>query len=287
MSMEIKTEEEEVVISSIEKAKNDLKAIESDYEVQYPSAQPSEDNMPQYKAVERPTYDQIKEEAVNALGAYETTSKKEIQNDFAAQIQQIANKEQEVLVDTEQKSEAIQSEKIDDVERHKANMIYQGLERSSIAGIKEETIKSDYDAQLVELIEKSQLALTELELKKSMAQNEMNIALEKFDIAYAAKLEKKIEELSKNYDKEIVELEKYNTEIAELRNKRNQEWQKWVTAKTSEINAQKSRAKVEYLIDLVKTLSKEEAIELIEDAEIIASLGDHYQIVLDYVNRRK
>ena len=287
MSMEIKTEEEEVVISSIEKAKNDLKAIESDYEVQYPSAQPSEDNMPQYKAVERPTYDQIKEEAVNALGAYETTSKKEIQNDFAAQIQQIANKEQEVLVDTEQKSEAIQSEKIDDVEGHKANMIYQGLERSSIAGIKEETIKSDYDAQLVELIEKSQLALTELELKKSMAQNEMNIALEKFDIAYAAKLEKKIEELSKNYDKEIVELEKYNTEIAELRNKRNQEWQKWVTAKTSEINAQKSRAKVEYLIDLVKTLSKEEAIELIEDAEIIASLGDHYQIVLDYVNRRK
>ena len=109
----------------------------------------------------------------------------------------------------------------------------------------------------------------------------------KFDIAYAAKLEKKIEEISKNYDKEIVELEKYNTEIAELRNKRNQEWQKWVTAKTSEINAQKSRAKVEYLIDLVKTLSKEEAIELIEDAEIIASLGDHYQIVLDYVNRRK
>ena len=287
MSMEIKTEEEEFVISSIEKAKNDLKAIESDYEVQYPSAQPSEDNMPQYKAVERPTYDQIKEEAVNALGAYETTSKKEIQNDFATQIQQIANKEQEVLVDTEQKSEAIQSEKIDDVEKHKANMIYQGLERSSIAGIKEETIKSDYDAQLVELIEKSQLALTELELKKSMAQNEMNIALEKFDIAYAAKLEKKIEEISKNYDKEIVELEKYNTEIAELRNKRNQEWQKWVTAKTSEINAQKSRAKVEYLIDLVKTLSKEEAIELIEDAEIIASLGDHYQIVLDYVNRRK
>ena len=287
MSMEIRTEEDEVVISSIEKAKNDLKAIESDYEVQYPSAQPSEDNMPQYKAVERPTYDQIKEEAVNALGAYETTSKKEIQNDFAAQIQQIANKEQEVLVDAEQKSEAIQSEKIDDVEGHKANMIYQGLERSSIAGIKEETIKSDYDAQLVELIEKSQLALTELELKKSMAQNEMNIALEKFDIAYAAKLEKKIEEISKNYDKEIVELEKYNTEIAELRNKRNQEWQKWVTAKTSEINAQKSRAKVEYLIDLVKTLSKEEAIELIEDAEIIASLGDHYQIVLDYVNRRK
>lgn len=272
---------------SLDSIKKHLNSIDAEYEATYPSATPDESTMPQYQTVQRPTYDQIEEEARNSLGVYEASSKQEIQNDYNEELSQIAPEEEEVISSAESSKAEAEAEYKNNIETNRSNMISQGVERSSIVSNTEQSIESDYNRELVDLIEKTQLSLSELELKKSIAQNEMNTALDKFDIAYAAKLEKKIEDLSSKYDQQMLDLEKYNLEIAELRNKRNEEWKKWVNSQTSAINAEKSRAKVEYLIDSIKKMTKEEAVNIIYDPEIVASLGEHYQIVLDYVNRRK
>lgn len=272
---------------NIDKIKSELQGIEKEYDSTKPNPWPSESTMPQYKPVPQPTYNDIRQEAIDALGEYEVSGKKEIQNDYLETMGKIENQEKKILSEAERTKTKEAQEYILDTEQNRANMIAQGLERSSIMQNTEQNIKDNYDSELLELIEKTQLSLSELDLKKSMAQNEMNTALENFNIAYAVKLEKKIDEITKNYDSQMLELEKYNTEIEKLRTKRNEEWRKWVASKNSEINAEKNRAKVDYLIDTIKGLSKAEAVELINNPDIIASLGAYYQIVLDYVNRRK
>lgn len=293
MSMEIKLQndvvksEEKQGSQPLDRVKDYLKSIDVKYESSYPNTHPDEATMPQFKPQDRPGYSQILQEAEAAMGEYEIASKKEIQNDYVAKLNEIDSKKDTINAELAKDTEELKQDRIVSTEKNRADMVAQGIERSSIAANTEQGIEDNYNRELVDLIEKTQLSLSELELKKSIAQNEMDVALDKFDIAYAAKLEKKIDEISKHYDQEMLDLERYNLQIAKLRNQRNEEWREWVEAKNSQINAEKSHAKVKYLIDVIKQMPKSEAVEIINDPEVIASLGAQYQIVLDYVNRRK
>jgi len=271
----------------IEKIKGELSGIEQKYGADYPSSNPDEATMPQYKGNTPKSYDEIVTEAKSELSEYQTSNLRQIQDNFEEKFDNLDLKEQKILANVEDDIVDLTAEKVQDLEQNQANLISQGLERSSIAQNTENAINTQFDQDLVRLIKDKQSSIAEIELKRSMLQNDMNTALEKFDIAYAAKLENKIEELTKSYDAEMLELEKYNAKIAELRNKRNQEWASWVKQKTTEIDATISRKKVEYLVNTIKTLTREEALELMRDQEIIDSLGDYYQIVLDFANRRR
>ena len=79
--------------------------------------------------------------------------------------------------------------------------------------------------------------------------------------------------------------EKYNKKIAELRNKRLDEWQEWSDKISNEINAKKGYEKTVYIIGQLQSLSKAEALQILKDREVIASLGSWYSAVIDYVNR--
>lgn len=271
----------------IEKIKGELSGIEKQYASEYPSANPDESTMPQYKDNTPKTYDEIVSDAKESLGEYQVSNLKEIEDKYTEKLDNLELKEQKVNTEVNNDIVDLVTEKEQNLEQNQANMISQGLERSSIAQNTENNINAQFDQDLVRLIEEKQISISEIELKRAMIQNDMNIALEKFDIAYASKLESKFEELTQKYNAEMIALEKYNTRIAELRNERNQEWAKWVKQKTTEIDATISRKKVEYLVNTIKTLSREEALELMRDQEIIDSLGDYYQIVLDFANRRR
>ncbi len=271
----------------IEGIKVALEGIEKKYEAEYPSLNPDESTMPQYKDNSSKSYEEISQEAKEALSEYQMSNIGQIQDEYAEKMQELNLKEQKINMESDYDTEDLKAEAQLELEKKKADLISQGIERSSIAQNSKQAVVSQYDSELIRAIEEKQIAISEIELKRSMLQNDMNAALEKFDIAYASKLESKIEELSKKYDEEMIALEKYNAKISELRNARNQEWAKWVKEKTSEIDATKSRKKVEYLVDVIKNLSKEEAQALMRDQEIIDSLGDYYQIVLDFANRRR
>ncbi len=271
----------------IAKIKDALDIIEKRFGVGYPDPNPDESMMPQYKDNTPKDYEEIVKDAKEALGQYETMNKEQIQNNYAEKFEKIDQKEQRVYEEANNDMADLISQNEQNLEQNQANVISQGLERSSIAQNNAQTINAQFDQDLIRLIDERQAAISELELKRSMVQNDMDAALDKFDIAYAAKLESKIEELTKKYDEEMIALEKYNLKIAELRNARNQEWANWVKDKTTEIDATKSRKKVEYLVNIIKTLTREEAQELLRDQDIINSLGDYYQIVLDFANRRR
>lgn len=271
----------------IEKIKVELSDIEQKYSADYPAPSPDEATMPQYKDNTPKSYDEIVSEAKEVLSEYQTSNIRQIQDNYEGKFDNLDLKEQKILANVEDDIADLTAEKVQNIEQNQANLIAQGLERSSIAQNTDNTINSQFDQELIRLIKDKQSSIAEIELKRSMLQNDMNTALEKFDIAYASKLENKIEELTKSYDVEMLELEKYNAKIAELRNQRNQEWASWVKQKTTEIDATISRKKVEYLVNTIKTLTREEALELMRDQEIIDSLGDYYQIVLDFANRRR
>lgn len=271
----------------VSKIKENLKSIEDSFESSYPSATPDESSMPQFKEVVYRNYNDIVNDAKEDLGEYEVSNKKQIQNKYAEQFEQLQLKEERLNAEVEEDIADLKADAFQDLEQNQANMISQGLERSSIAKNTEQAIKSQFDSDLLSVINEKQADISELELKRSMIKNDMEAALEKFDIAYAAKLESKIEELTKKYDEEILALEKYNNKIAELRNARNEEWQNWVTQKTSQLDATKARKKVEYLVNIIKTLTKDEAQQLMQDQDIVDSLGAYYQIVLDFANRRR
>lgn len=272
---------------SIENIKSALEGIEKKYDAEYPASSPDESTMPQYKDNTKKSYEDIVDDAKEVLGEYQVSNLNQLQDKYDEKFQELAIKEQKINTEADNEVADLVAENNLESEQNKANLIAQGIERSSIANNTQKAITSQFDQDLMRLIDEKQVAISEIELKRSMVQNDMNSALEKFDIAYASKLESKIEELSKKYDEEMLALEKYNSKIAELRNERNQEWAKWVKEKTSEIDATKSRKKVEYLVNVIKTLSREEAQELMRDQEIIDSLGDYYQIVLDFANRRR
>ena len=271
----------------IAKIKNALDKIEQSYSAEYPDPKLDESTMPQYKDNTPKDYDEIVNDAKEILGKYEVSSKEQIQNNYSEKLEQIDQKEHRFNVEADDDMADLLAQNEQNLEQNQANMISQGIERSSIAQNNVSSINSQFDQDLIRLIEERQATISELELKRSMVQNDMDSALEKFDIAYAAKLESKIEELTKKYDDEMIALEKYNLKIAELRNARNQEWVSWVKDKTTEIDATKSRKKVEYLVNIIKTLTREEAQELLRDQDIINSLGEYYQIVLDFANRRR
>lgn len=271
----------------IDKIKDALNIIEERFCTGYPDPNPDESTMPQYKSNTPKDYKEIVEEAKEDLGQYEISNKQQIKNEFEEKFEQIDLKEEALNTEIKNEEADLVANNINDIEANRANMISRGLERSSISQNSENAIQTQFDKDLLRLIEEKQASLSELELKRSMVQNDMNAALEKFDIAYAAKLESKIEELTKKYDDEMIALEKYNVKIAELRNARNQEWANWVKDKTSQIDATAARKKVEYLVNIIKTLTREEALELMKDQEVIDSLGSYYQVVLDFANRRR
>lgn len=271
----------------IEKIKGELSDIEQKYSADYPASSPDEAAMPQFKDSTPKSYDEIASEAKEVLSEYQSSNIRQIQDNYEGKFDNLDLKEQKILANVEDDIADLTAERVQNIEQNQANLIAQGLERSSIAQNTENAINTQFDQDLVRLIKDKQSSIAEIELKRSMLQNDMNTALEKFDIAYASKLENKIEELTKSYDVEMLELEKYNAKIAELRNQRNQEWASWVKQKTTEIDATISRKKVEYLVNTIKTLTREEALELMRDQEIIDSLGDYYQIVLDFANRRR
>ncbi len=271
----------------IAKIKENLNTIEKNFGVGYPNPEPDESTMPQYKPKVIKTEEDIIADAKDALSEYEYANKKQIHNQYDEKFEQLDLDERKMQIDFEKAKTDAAVATEQELEQNQAEKIAQGLERSSIKQNSEREIVSQFDRDLLALIDEKQIAISELELKRTMVQNDLEAALDKFDIAYAAKLENKIEELTKKYDQDVLDLEKYNLKIAELRNARNAEWLEWVEQKTSQIDATKSRKKVEYLVNIIKTLTREETQELMNDQEIIDSLGDYYQIVVDFANRRR
>ncbi|MBO5102884.1 MAG: hypothetical protein J6C13_02200 [Clostridia bacterium] len=268
----------------VDDVKQNLTDIDKKYEEQYPKPL-DESQLPQFKEVETHSRDTLENLAQEELKDYEYESKTEIQNDYQEDMSELSVKQSQIELGLEKTKNELQNELILGLESNKAQQISQGIELSSIAENMQESLKASIDEELQYEVKKANIALAELELKRDITRNEMTSALDEFNIEYASKLEDKINELTKEYDDYVLELEKYNNKIAELRREHQQEWQEWADAKKSELDAKKGQEKAVYVIQKLRGLTKQEALRILNDADIKASLGAWYSTVLDYVNR--
>ncbi|MBQ7977224.1 MAG: hypothetical protein IJ301_01305 [Clostridia bacterium] len=270
-----------------ESIKAGLDKIDEEFEPQYPVF--NEDNVYgenlSYKPLVTPTESEIEKIATDNLHEYKQSSISKLETNLQKDMTELDFKQEQAEKELESiENDLVADEKVG-LEKINAENIGQGLARSSIAVNKAKAYRAQIDHEMESALEKANSEIAEISLKRSIAESEFQTALESFDIAYASKLEKKISELTKEYSKKQAEALDYNERIAKQREVAYNEWKAWADNFTEELNQKKGQKKAYYVVEQIKGMSKREALEFVNDAEIVSALGNWYNAVLDYVQR--
>ena len=271
--------------TNLESIKERLDEIDKDYNSRYPVADESIYGNYQYQDVTIPAENAIREQAENDLTSYRDSGLAEINNDYNADIVELDIKQNEVENDINSTRTELADELNYGVAENQAQNISQGIANSSIAANTERRFRASIDAELETALNKANTEMAEIALKRGIAENEFQLAIENFDIAYANKLENRISELNKEYQNKQAQALEYNEKIQKQREAIYNEWRVWAESYTSQLEAEKGRDKAYYIIDQLKGLSKAEALEIVSDTDIVAALGNWYTPVIDYIER--
>ncbi len=271
--------------TNLESIKERLDEIDKDYNSRYPVADESIYGNYQYQDVTIPSENVIREQAENDLTSYRDSGLAEINNDYNADIAELDIKQNEVENDLNSTRTELADELNYGVAENQAQNISQGIANSSIAANTERRFRASIDAELETALNKANTEMAEIALKRGIAENEFQLAIENFDIAYANKLENRISELNKEYQNKQAQALEYNEKIQKQREAIYNEWRVWAESYTSQLEAEKGRDKAYYIIDQLKGLSKAEALEIVSDTDIVAALGNWYTPVIDYIER--
>ena len=271
--------------TNLESIKERLDEIDKDYNSRYPVADESIYGNYQYQDVTIPSENVIREQAENDLTSYRDSGLAEINNDYNADIAELDIKQNEVENDLNSTRTELADELNYGVAENQAQNISQGIANSSIAANTERRFRASIDAVLETALNKANTEMAEIALKRGIAENEFQLAIENFDIAYANKLENRISELNKEYQNKQAQALEYNEKIQKQREAIYNEWRVWAESYTSQLEAEKGRDKAYYIIDQLKGLSKAEALEIVSDTDIVAALGNWYTPVIDYIER--
>lgn len=266
--------------------KNKLSEIENQYADKYPKYDESEIfKDAQYKKVLVPSSDEMKEIAAAELEGYKEINLREINNDYKADLDALKLKEQAVEYELEKEKNNLAQDLKYDLASTQAENISNGVQVSSIANNQKQAVYNKIDSELQDALNKANADLAQIALKRGIAENEFQLALDKFDIAYASKLEDKINKLNAEYTKKELEAQEYNKKISKQREQLLENWKINKEIVTSKLDAEKGQEKAFYVIEQLKDLTKKEAVELLKDGDIIKALGNWYTPVMDYVQR--
>lgn len=247
-----------------------------------------------------PTNEEVKKSAENSLFDYKNESLQKINDDFDSATKKID-------IDLENEKQAFSSRK-DELESLYGSLkkdasddaVKRGLARSSIIVSKLEAFDKGMLDSYLELDKEYQKKFSDLNSEKSLLEMQKQNALSSFDIAYAVKLEEKINELNSEIAKEEEKVLKYNNEIAEKEaeyEKELEELQNKIIREDRQDNLDlieyltkegvvayddlKAREKYEYAYEKLKGLSKEEALnELKNNVDYSKHLGRYYDKLL-------
>lgn len=247
-----------------------------------------------------PTNEEVKKSAENSLFEYKNESLQKINDDFDSATKKIN-------IDLENEKQAFSSRK-DELENLYGSLkkdasddaVKRGLARSSIIVSKLEAFDKGMLDSYLELDKEYQKKFSDLNSEKSLLEMQKQNALSSFDIAYAVKLEEKINDINSEIAKEEEKVLKYNNEIAEKEaeyEKELEELQNKIIREDRQDNLDlieyltkegvvayddlKAREKYEYAYEKLKGLSKEEALnELKNNVDYSKHLGRYYDKLL-------
>jgi len=257
-----------------------LKEIQDSYQSKMPSVDWS-----QYQDELKPkeytgqTDEEIQQQAENGLSNFKEKSINKILTNFDKDNGEIkadkndASNEYSTEISSANKSAFVNNESLN------KQAISKGIERSSIISNEKQNIVDKKIIDINSAKKEYENTLSALELKQNVIEANKDLALENFDIAYASKLTTNINKLKTEASKLEAEIEDYNSQIKARKAEIQTEFDKKNATKIENINNEMQRDMAMETFTLLKSLPKDTAKQIMQDAEISKSLGDWYSIL--------
>ena len=255
-----------------------------------------ESKMPQidYKGIDKiqvnnvvvPSKTEIQKQAIDSLNQYKTNTLNKIEQQYYVD----KNAENQKLNQT-------QSDFVKDVQNLKQNTnsqlnnlyaknIKQGILNSTITKNTQQQIQDAKDAQMGNLQNEYTAKLDSIKLKKNLIEQQKNVALSNFDIAYASKLNNQIKTLTTQYNQALKEVQDYQKQLDAQKAEIEADFDAQYGAAIKKLKQDMQRDMTYDTFVKLKDLSKAEAQEILNTTpQIKEYLGDWYSALNLWLKR--
>lgn len=312
-----KKEEEEKRRAEIEKKESELMErlaeIDRDYTERNKEITPDWDKLIpkdiklEYKEYEGLSDDEIKDKAERSLEDYYSSAKDNIDSDYNKSADKKATDVEKLKLDTLSKSKDIEDAYAKKKKNVRNNSVRNGIMTSSIAELMEEELGEYENDEKRRLYEDAGMKLKRYEDDIKKLEEERDDALKNLDLTYATKLEKSIDTLKKEREKEMSDVIAYNNKVKESAAKYKTDRLNKIARLEKKISDKKERdlqnemyygyegdKKKEYesryklAHSFYDTLTKKEALESINNNWALKQyLGKYYNTLLLDIGDRK
>ena len=255
-----------------------------------------ESKMPQidYKGIDKiqvnnvvvPSKTEIQKQAIDSLNQYKTNTLNKIEQQYYVD----KNAENQKLKQT-------QSDFVKDVQNLKQNTnsqlnnlyaknIKQGILNSTITKNTQQQIQDAKDAKMGNLQNEYTAKLDSIKLKKNLIEQQKNVALSNFDIAYASKLNNQIKTLTTQYNQALKEVQDYQKQLDAQKAEIEADFDAQYGAAIKKLKQDMQRDMTYDTFVKLKDLSKAEAQEILNTTpQIKEYLGDWYSALNLWLKR--
>ena len=263
-----------------------LEQIKSSYDSKIPKVDYSQvDNLPTRQVV-MPTSAEIKSEATKDLENYKSASLNKINTDYYTNLQSQQTAKQNSKADLQNNIAVINNKAKQDIETLQAKSINQGIENSSIVDNQKATIAKQRIADLTSAKQQYLSKLDAINLKKDIYEQQKELALAKFDIAYANKLNKQINTLTSQYNTALKNAEEYQSLIDQKRSQIEEDFDAKYGTTVANLTQDMQREMTYDVFVKLKDLPKDQTQEILNNnPKIEQYLGDWYSASKLWLNR--
>ncbi len=263
-----------------------LEQIKSSYDSKIPKVDYSQvDNLPTRQVV-MPTSAEIKSEATKDLENYKSASLNKINTDYYTNLQSQQTAKQNSKADLQNNIAVINNKAKQDIETLQAKSINQGIENSSIVDNQKATIAKQRIADLTSAKQQYLSKLDAINLKKDIYEQQKELALAKFDIAYANKLNKQINTLTSQYNTALKNAEEYQSLIDQKRSQIEEDFDAKYGTTVANLTQDMQREMTYDVFVKLKDLPKDQTQEILNNnPKIEQYLGDWYSALKLWLNR--
>lgn len=265
--------------TNIDKIKDKINSIKTSYQSQRPTVDWSQYDDLVYKEYTAPTQSELEATANKNLEDYKQSSIDKILLDYESDkkdLQANLDDNETALVSGIEKSNYNARANTESLQQ---KAISQGIERSSIVANNVDNIEDERIENIQKLKSDYQSALDSLTLKQNIIETEKELALEKFDISYASKLNTEINNLKKQSANIEAEIADYNAAIDKRKQEIQEQFDKDNATVIKNLEDSMERDIAIETFNILKTLPKTEAQAIVRDPEIAEALGDWLSII--------
>ncbi len=265
--------------ANIDKIKDKINSIKTSYQSQRPTVDWSQYDDLVYKEYTAPTQSELEATANKNLEDYKQSSIDKILLDYESDkkdLQANLDDNETALVSGIEKSNYNARANTESLQQ---KAISQGIERSSIVANNVDNIEDERIENIQKLKSDYQSALDSLTLKQNIIETEKELALEKFDISYASKLNTEINNLKKQSANIEAEIADYNAAIDKRKQEIQEQFDKDNATVIKNLEDSMERDIAIETFNILKTLPKTEAQAIVRDPEIAEALGDWLSII--------